>query len=103
MKYSMGIDIGTTSLKGCVFDENGNEVACSQKAYTLITEGDYVEFPAEEYFRLFEEAYNELASKYKFDCFAIDTQGETIKREIPATGWLTFAGTVEKLENIKVK
>ncbi|MBR2870932.1 MAG: hypothetical protein IKB98_06135 [Clostridia bacterium] len=78
MKYSMGIDIGTTSLKGCVFDENGNEVACSQKAYTLITEGDYVEFPAEEYFRLFEEAYNELASKYKFDCFAIDTQGETI-------------------------
>ncbi len=78
MKYSMGIDIGTTSLKGCVFDENGVEVACSQKAYTLITEGDYVEFPAEEYFRLFDEAYNELASKYKFDCFAIDTQGETI-------------------------
>lgn len=78
MKYSMGIDIGTTSLKGCVFDENGNEVACSQKAYTLITEGDYVEFPAEEYFRLFDEAYNELSSKYTFDCFAIDTQGETI-------------------------
>ena len=26
MKYSMGIDIGTTSLKGCVFDENGVEV-----------------------------------------------------------------------------
>ena len=78
MKYTMGIDIGTTSLKGCVFDENGVEVACSQKAYTLITEGEYVEFPAEEYFRLFEEAYNELSSKYKFDSFAIDTQGETI-------------------------
>lgn len=78
MKYTMGIDIGTTSLKGCVFDENGVEVACSQKAYTLITEGEYVEFPPEEYFRLFDEAYNELASQYKFDSFAIDTQGETI-------------------------
>ena len=78
MKYSMGIDIGTTSLKGCVFDENGVEVACSQKAYTLITEGEYVEFKPEEYFRLFEEAYNELSSQYKFDSFAIDTQGETI-------------------------
>ena len=78
MKYSMGIDIGTTSLKGCVFDENGVEVACSQKAYTLITEGEHVEFPAEEYFRLFSEAYDELSAKYKFDSFAIDTQGETI-------------------------
>ena len=74
----MGIDIGTTSLKGCVFDENGKELACSQKAYTLITEGDFVEFPPEEYFRLFKEAYDELASKYKFESFAIDTQGETI-------------------------
>lgn len=33
----------------------------------------------------------------------VNTQGEKIKRDIPLTGWLTFAGTVEKLENIKVK
>ena len=33
MKYSMGIDIGTTSLKGCVFDENGVEVACSVRIW----------------------------------------------------------------------
>lgn len=78
MKYTMGIDIGTTSLKGCVFDENGVEVACSQKAYTLITKDNYVEFPAEEYFNLFKGAYDELSSKYDFESFAIDTQGETI-------------------------
>jgi sugar (pentulose or hexulose) kinase len=57
MKRLLGIDIGTTSLKGCVFDENGNELASVSKAYTLITEGERVEFPAERYFELFEEAY----------------------------------------------
>ena len=78
MKYTMGIDIGTTSLKGCVFDENGVEVACSQKAYTLIAKDSFVEFSADEYFRLFKEAYDELSFKYDFESFAIDTQGETI-------------------------
>lgn len=78
MKRLLGIDIGTTSLKGCVFDENGNELASVSKAYTLITEGERVEFPAERYFELFEEAYNELSSQGKIDALAIDTQGETL-------------------------
>ena len=78
MKRLMGIDIGTTSLKGCVFDENGNELASVTKAYTLITEGDRVEFPAEKYFELFKEAYDELSQKFPIDAFAIDTQGETL-------------------------
>ena len=74
----MGIDIGTTSLKGCVFDENGNELVSVTKAYTLITDRERVEFPAERYFELFEEAYDELSKKVKIDAFAIDTQGETL-------------------------
>lgn len=78
MKNLMGIDIGTTSLKGCVFDENGNELASVTKSYTLITDGERVEFPAEKYFELFEEAYEELSKKVKIDAFAIDTQGETL-------------------------
>lgn len=78
MKHVMGIDIGTTSLKGCVFDEAGNELASVTKAYTLITEGERVEFPAERYFELFEEAYRELTEKVRIDAFAIDTQGETM-------------------------
>ena len=74
----MGIDIGTTSLKGCVFDEKGNILASVTKAYTLITEGDTVEFPAEDYFKLFSEAYEELSRSARIDAFAIDTQGETL-------------------------
>ena len=74
----MGIDIGTTSLKGCVFDEKGNELASVTKAYALLTEGESVEFPAENYFELFKEAYDELSEKVGIDAFAIDTQGETI-------------------------
>ena len=78
MKFLMGIDIGTTSLKACVFDELGNLQASVSKAYNLITEGEKVEFPAEKYFELFKEAYDELSFKYKISSFAIDTQGETI-------------------------
>ncbi len=78
MKHIMGIDIGTTSLKGCVFDEGGEVLASVTKSYTLITEGERVEFPAESYFTLFKEAYDELSRKVKIDAFAIDTQGETL-------------------------
>ena len=78
MKHLMGIDIGTTSLKGCVFDERGEVLASVTKAYTLLTEQERVEFPAESYFKLFEEAYEELSKTARIDAFAIDTQGETL-------------------------
>ena len=78
MKRLMGIDIGTTSLKGCVFDENGNLLASVTKAYNLITEGERVEFPAEKYYELFLQAYYELSLDGPIDAFAIDTQGETL-------------------------
>ena len=78
MKYLLGIDIGTTSLKGCVFDERGKELASVTKAYTLLTEGERVEFPAEKYFELFKEAYDELSAQFPITSFAIDTQGETL-------------------------
>ncbi len=78
MKHLLGIDIGTTSLKGCVFDETGKEIASTTKSYTLITKGNTVEFVADDYYKLFLEAYNELSSKVKIDAFSIDTQGETM-------------------------
>ena len=78
MKHLLGIDIGTTSLKGCVFDENGKELASVTKAYTLLTEGERVELPAETYFDLFKEAYDELSAKFKIEALSIDTQGETL-------------------------
>ncbi len=78
MKRLLGVDIGTTSLKACVFDEKGNELGSKTLAYDLITEGEYIEFPAEKYYELFETAYNELSAQGKIDALAIDTQGETI-------------------------
>ncbi len=78
MKHLMGIDIGTTSLKGCVFDETGEVLFSVTRSYTLLTEGERVELPAEEYFTLFKEAYDELSEKTHIDALAIDTQGETL-------------------------
>ena len=54
MKYLFGADIGTTSLKAAVFDENGKQIRITTKDYTLIVNDDRVEFPTEDYFQLFE-------------------------------------------------
>ena len=78
MKYLLGADIGTTSLKASVFDTDGNMIKSVTKDYTLIVSGDEVEFPAEDYVRLFKEAYDEVSEGLKIAAFSIDTQCETL-------------------------
>jgi len=78
MKYLLGVDIGTTSLKAAVFNENTECVKSVTKDYTLEVKGDYVEFPAEKYWELFYDALNELSGEYKISAMSIDTQCETI-------------------------
>ncbi len=78
MKYLLGADIGTTSLKCCVFDENGNLFKSTTKDYTLKVSGDLVEFPANDYFELFREAFVEVSKDIEISGIAIDTQCETI-------------------------
>ena len=78
MKYLLGADIGTTSLKASVFDTDGNMIKSVTKDYTLIVSGDEVEFPAEDYVRLFCEAYDEVSQGVEISAFSIDTQCETI-------------------------
>lgn len=78
MKYLLGADIGTTSLKMAVFDTNGQMVRSTTKDYTLLVSGDEVEFPAEEYVRLFREAYAEVAEGLEIAAFSVDTQCETL-------------------------
>lgn len=78
MKYLLGADIGTTSLKAAVFDEQGNMQKIVSKDYTLIVSGDKVEFPAENYWLLFKEAYDELSKEYEISAFSVDTQCETL-------------------------
>ena len=78
MKYLLGADIGTTSLKASVFDTDGNMIKSVTKDYTLIVSNDEVEFPADDYVRLFEEAYSEVSEGLEISAFAIDTQCETL-------------------------
>ena len=78
MKYLLGADIGTTSLKAAVFDSNGNLIKSTSKDYSLDVSGDFVEFPADEYVRLFTDAYEEVTKGCEISAFAIDTQCETL-------------------------
>ncbi len=77
-KYLLGADIGTTSLKVAVFDTDGNMVRSVSKDYTLLVSGDEVEFPADDYLKLFKEAYDEVSFGFEISAFSIDTQGETL-------------------------
>lgn len=78
MKYLVGADIGTTSLKLCVFDTEGNVVKSVTKDYTLSVSGDNVEFPADDYVKLFCEAYGEATDGVEVSALSIDTQCETL-------------------------
>ena len=78
MKYVFSADIGTTSLKACIFDEKFNIIAQCLKEYKLITQGEHIEFPAYDYFAIFMSAYNELTAIQNIDGICIDTQGETL-------------------------
>ncbi len=109
MRYLLGADIGTTSLKAALFDEDGNMLRSSTKDYTLMVSGDTVEFVAEDYFKLFLEAYNEISEGYKIDALAVDTQCETMiladEDGVPirnAIVWLDNRASAEA-EEIKAK
>lgn len=81
MKQYIGIDIGTTSLKAAVFDENGARRGFRCLNYTLNTDPktNFIEFDAEEYFRMCEKVISELKSECgEIEAISLDTQGETL-------------------------
>ncbi|MBQ9096815.1 MAG: hypothetical protein IJY55_00265 [Clostridia bacterium] len=78
MANLLGVDVGTTSMKMVLFDENGSILKSVSKEYTLDTKGDRVEFDAEKYWQMFSEGYAEIKSEYKVDALSIDTQCETL-------------------------
>jgi xylulokinase len=74
----MGIDVGTTSIKTAVFDENLNQITCSNCDYTLDAHGDYVEFDAEKYWSLVKGEIEKTQKECSIDAIAVDTQCETL-------------------------
>ena len=101
----LGVDVGTSSLKAAVFNENGDQLSSSTVDYTLITKGDYVEFDAEQYWTLFQRGMNEAVGDLDVSALSIDTQGETmiltdengnpVRRAIV---WLDNRATLEAVE-----
>lgn len=111
-KKYIGIDIGTTSLKAAVFDEQGKRLALKSVDYTLDTDSatGYIEFDAENYVTMCKNVVDELSSECgTISALSIDTQGETIiftdgqgKALHPAIVWLDNRATAEA-DTIKEK
>lgn len=109
MKYLLGVDVGTTSLKAAVFDENGNNVKTITKDYKLSVKGDFVEFDPEKYWQMLSEVLGEVRPDFNIFAMSIDTQCETIivadengKPLCDAIVWLDNRA-VSEAESIKEK
>lgn len=77
-KNLLGVDFGTTALKACLFDEHGKCLASESAQYKLITEGEFIEFNADEFFKVFTDTVGKITSKFTVDALSVDTQGETL-------------------------
>lgn len=96
----MGIDVGTTSVKTAVFDENLTLLQSSCTDYTIDAHGDIVEFDAEKYAEIVKKEIENL--KVDVQALAIDTQCETLiltdeegNPVRPAIVWLDNRATKE--------
>ena len=64
-KYLLGVDVGTTSVKVAVIDENAGVLGISKSSYNLITpEPDYQQIDTEDMWRAFLKCL-ELVSEGK--------------------------------------
>ena len=77
-KYLLGVDFGTTALKACLFDSEGNRIDSQSAQYKLITKGEFIEFDANEFFNVFSSTVKKITDKHHVDAISIDTQGETL-------------------------
>ncbi len=98
MKTFLGIDVGTTSLKAAIFDEDGRRLGFRSVDYTLDTDpaSGTIEFDAEKYAEICRCVIAELSAEWgRPAALSIDTQGETLiladddgRPLCPAVVWL---------------
>ena len=67
MANLLGIDFGTTALKACLFDQNGNRLAFETVRYSLITDGDFIEFPANDFLSIVKGVIDKISAEFKVD------------------------------------
>lgn len=84
MKKLLTLDIGTTSVKISIFDQNLNLISCSNEEYQLITQGvSIVELEAEKYWQAVKNGiYNAIeqggVERSEIAAVTATTQGETL-------------------------
>lgn len=81
MDTIMTFDVGTTSVKVCLFDYKLNELCSSIVEYELETDASFVELSPETYIDSIKEGINKIKSKVKdavIKAIASTTQGETL-------------------------
>ena len=90
MRIFPALDIGTTSVKGCAFDESFNRVASFHREYALQTPcAHFVEMDTDDYWAAVAGGIRDLlAGGLKAEdiaCVTFTTQGETMI-PVDATG-----------------
>ena len=83
MEYLIGFDAGTTSFKAVLCSEKGKVISTAKQEYSLLTSGNRVEFPPEEYWKIFCSVIGELFSRtdilpQSVAALSISSQGETL-------------------------
>lgn len=81
--FFIGIDAGTTSVKGILSDDAGNILAISKLEHTLEMQGDRCELDAEEYWKNTKKVIAELLRasnvvKENIRALSFSSQGETL-------------------------
>ena len=74
----MGIDIGTTSIKTAVFNEDLELKISLTADYTLDSHGNIVEFDGEKYWEIIKGEISKVRKDMSVEALAVDTQCETL-------------------------
>lgn len=84
MNYLLGIDAGTTSMKGMLVGENGKAICLVNENYTLATQNNFeVEIDAHNYWEAFKKVVKTILGKTgisseQIRAVSVDSQGETL-------------------------
>jgi len=84
MNYLLGIDAGTTSMKGMLIDENGKVICLADESYTLTMQNKFeIEIDACSYWEALKMVVKIILNRTeisteKIRAISVDSQGETL-------------------------
>ena len=77
MSYVLGIDIGSSSEKAAVFDDNGNTIATAVSGYEIYSSDKTAEQDAEQYLTAFRKNTESIGKEILSKVSAICICGQT--------------------------